>query len=128
MARGINEAGQVVGDARTRRGYNRAFVYSGGVMRDITGKDFSTAYDINNMGQVVGVLNSRPFSYSLATGVTTLLTGLANKTSEAYALAVNDNGLVAGWATGADGKRHGVYWLNGKIYTLPKLTATGSTA
>jgi len=58
-AYGINNSGQVVGVSATN-GYNfgHAFLYSGGVMQDISGDIYSRtqsqASGINNSGQVVG--------------------------------------------------------------------------
>lgn len=52
----INDAGQVVGEARFG-GEDRAFLYSGGVVTDLgvfTGGYSSSAADINNKGQIVG--------------------------------------------------------------------------
>jgi probable HAF family extracellular repeat protein len=72
-AYGINDSGQVVGQAWTSTG-RRAFLYSGGQMRDLgtlDGGRTSVANDINNSGQVVGwstkstaESNAYPFLYS----------------------------------------------------------------
>ena len=54
---GINNAGQVVGEAYSDGGYLHAFLYSGGTMMDIgalPGDTNTTASAINNAGQVAG--------------------------------------------------------------------------
>ena len=68
----INNSGQVVGHAQLPSGETHAFLYSGGMMRDLgtlPGGIQSFAYGINSCGQVVGASNSaaarlRAFLYS----------------------------------------------------------------
>ena len=59
-ATGINDSGQVVGEADTSAGVDQAFLFSNGSMAnlDTLGGNFSEAYGINNNGQVVGWANT----------------------------------------------------------------------
>ena len=55
-AYGINNSGQVVGMAATKRGEEHAFVWQASSgMFDILGQEGSIAFGINNSGQVVGM-------------------------------------------------------------------------
>ena len=70
-AYGINDSDQIVGMSRYNTGsVTHAFLYSGGVMTDLTPTldNFSTAWDINNAGQIAGSTGSgggsRAFLYS----------------------------------------------------------------
>jgi probable HAF family extracellular repeat protein len=56
-AYGINDAGQIVGNAYTASGQNHAFLYSDGNMTDLgtLGGAYSNAYGINDAGQIVGM-------------------------------------------------------------------------
>lgn len=57
QARGVNDAGQVVGYSQTSSGYNHAFLWENGAMQDLgtfPGGIVSMANAINNSGQVAG--------------------------------------------------------------------------
>lgn len=105
-ATGLNDSGQIVGrfyDVTTNN--YRAFVYSDGVMHDIFGPSSpgasyyfnSVAYDINNKGQVVGLLsgNKEPLGVSgyMSSGTTAVGSTRMPKTTPS---AINDAGQMVG--------------------------------
>jgi probable HAF family extracellular repeat protein len=62
-ANGINDSGQVVGNAETPSGDVHAFLYDNGEMKDLgilPGGSRSSASGINDSGQVVGTANAPP--------------------------------------------------------------------
>ena len=103
-ARGINDAGQIVGGSDNASGQFHAYVYAGGSMSDLgtLGGDRSEAFAINNHGTIVGdAQNGDPategfgqaFGYAggAMKALGTLPGGLG---SNAY--AVNNNGTIGG--------------------------------
>lgn len=61
----INDAGWVTGYFTTPEGRNHAFLWDGDAVTDLTpGAGSSFGYDINNVGQVVGVADDRAFLYA----------------------------------------------------------------
>jgi probable HAF family extracellular repeat protein len=97
-AKGINDQGQVVGFMQSNTSpYKRAFLYSGGVTRDLgllPGSRACYANDINNAGQIVGYCDydSHGAAFIYQNGVMTELPG------ETVATAINELGQVVGWA------------------------------
>jgi probable HAF family extracellular repeat protein len=127
-AYGLNNAGQVVGWARTQSG-DRAWIYSGGVMQvlgTLPGPyNFgSYAYGINATGQVVGYSassssGSRAFQWS--SGDWTDLGILTGAPNNSQAFGINDAGQVVGcWN---DGQSHAFLYTPGvgmeNLDTLP---------
>ena len=120
-AQAVNDAGQVVGTARTESGYNHAFSWtqSGGMVDLGTlGRTESRALAVNDSGQVVGVAyncpleggecsSPRAFSWTQAGGIVDLGT-LGGSDSEAVAL--NGHGEVVGYAETSSGHRHAFSW------------------
>lgn len=105
-----------------------AFLYSGGVMRDIgtLGGTNSTAFGINDSGQVAGVSDTiagfagydHAFLYS--NGRMQDLGTLGGDYSTAS--AINDRGQVVGLAVTADGSYHVFLYSNGAMQDLNTLS------
>jgi probable HAF family extracellular repeat protein len=96
---GINERGQVVGDATIAGGQTHAFLWEHGTMRDLgtLGSDWSSAQAVNNQGQVIG--NSMTslndvHGFLWEHGVMTDLGTLGGVAT--YPFALNNKGQVVG--------------------------------
>jgi probable HAF family extracellular repeat protein len=98
---------------------------------DLWGPARSEAIDINDAEVVVGwrdadVFTPRAVKWSAATGVEQLPTisggGLG------YGRAINNNGDVAGYSTGADGSLHATLWKHGQTAPIDLNTAVGCTS
>lgn len=103
---GVNDKGEAVGTAATTMfRLNNAFLYTGGVKKDIGNlggtMPYAVAYDINNRSQVVGSSTSsvgdRGFLYQGGSmvAIDTLLVGTSGW-SVREARAINDYGQIAG--------------------------------
>ncbi len=120
-ARGINNAGQVVGDDNTG-----AFIYDGSVHS--LGSPGSYGYAINNPGQVTGSMsvsdtNSHAYLYD---GTMHDLGTLGGPFSEGY--AINDHGQVVGESTpSANGLIH-AFLYDGTMHDLGTLGGAESFA
>jgi probable HAF family extracellular repeat protein len=137
VAYGINNPGQVVGILNV----NRAFLYENGVMTNLgtlPGDNYSSAEDINDLGQVVGVSaptgvnDGTAFLYSSTTGMMSLGRLLSTDTYS-VALGINNAGQVVGWSgtnpnfysTSGNGVRAFLY-SDGVMQDLNGLIAPGS--
>jgi probable HAF family extracellular repeat protein len=118
-AMAINDAGRTAGMFTTTGGQGHAFVTSGDAlagsslvdMGTLSGGTWSSAYGINNSGEVAGYGNTasgsfRGFTWTQGGGYSELGTfGGANS----YAMAINDSGVAAGSAQTGGG------WMNAFI-------------
>jgi probable HAF family extracellular repeat protein len=135
FARGINDAGEVVGGS----GYS-AFLYSGGKMIDLGSLGGSSAYaeGINSYGQVVGVSDVNNYSHAFLWtpttphGTTGTLTDLGTLGGGGgFAYGINSAGQVVGEASTSSGPSHAFLWTpttpNGTTGTMTDLnTLAGS--
>lgn len=124
---GVNDAGQVVGWAKTNSGDSHAFLWEKGTMKRLGG-DVSSASDINNRGQVVGGRNAALWSNGTLQYLGTL-TDKNNYKYYSYANGINYRGQVVGNTYRDYGFRepyHGFMWVNGTIRDLNSLISTNS--
>lgn len=116
-ARSINNSGIVVGYSCNYNTYaidSKAFIWdSENLLQEIIidGGLKNFAYDINNLGEVVGSSADssgidRPFIWDNTTGVH-YLNALSDEGGKAF--AINDDGWIVGWSM-VDGVEHAVLW------------------
>ena len=120
-ALGVNDLGQVVGNASTAGNESHAFLYDGGTMIDLgtLGGEISTATEINIHSQIVGLsridLNtSDTRAFIWQNGTMTDLNTLIDPSSGwilETATSINDNGQIIGTGT-FNGMPNQVYLLN----------------
>lgn len=134
VAHGINDAGQVVGFARTPNDVAaHATLWNGTTATDLgtLGGPSSTAYDINNVGQVVGYSSLNGVIGSHATlwnGSTSTDLGTIGG-SNSYARSINDSGQVVGYSTTVgDATTHATYWNGTTAFDLGTLGGKNSFA
>jgi len=104
VARGINNSGQVVGESETGSGSTHAFLYSNGTMTDLgtLGGTNSSAYAVNDSGEVVGQAGGRAFLYS---GGTMTDLGFLPVLFPIRATGINNSGQIVGEAATPSGTR-----------------------
>ena len=127
----INNNGQVVGNSDGFGG-THAFLYGNGQMQDLgslSGTAFSTAYGINDSGQVVGYANTGTGSqhaFLYENGQMQDLGTLGGQSSNAF--DINNNGQVVGSAAPSSGSQHAFLYKNGQMQDLGTLGGPGSGA
>jgi len=123
-ARGISDAGDVVGSRIYGVVLHRALLWSDGKVIELGtlgGAEQSEAYDVNSDGMVVGV--STPVdriggAFVWQDGVMTNL-GSVDGESTSVAFALNELGDVAGSSSTRDNGGLPVVWIDGEIMPLP---------
>src|SRR5215471_8140596 len=120
---GINKSGQIVGTSA-----DHAFLWSNGTMTDLgtLGGDVSSAYAINDLGQVVGqaaTANGEMHAFLWANGVMTDL-GVPGETSAAH--GINSQGVIVGVASAKNVRGGAVQWFNGQRQFIGDLGPSGS--
>lgn len=126
LARGINNAGQVVGCAQRADSAWHAFLWEDGSMVDLgtLGNTSSYAEDVNDYGQVVGFSESigsnvdRPFVWGVDSGMQALaIGGIDMRRAE----AINGQGQIAGHLVDGQGHWRACLWDSGLITNLGSL-------
>jgi probable HAF family extracellular repeat protein len=119
LARGLNTAGEVVGQAQTLSGAAHGFLYNDGALTDLgtLGGTNSDARAINELGQVVGAADladgtSHAFLYN-DTMMSDLGTLPGNSSSSAN--AVNDAGQAAGVSYGSNMDQRAFLYSDGAM-------------
>jgi uncharacterized repeat protein (TIGR01451 family) len=115
IASGLNDLGQVVGEATKECLKNRAFVYNGGSLVDLGSIDGGPSYarGINNAGSIVGGTEVSPPTYQCTSPIShafiyqgTTMTDLGipdggNICDASGALAITNGGLIVGMFNGS---------------------------
>ncbi len=128
IARGINAAGQIVGQAEVKAGVWHAFSRVAGVMGDLGTLDpsdneaDSVAYDANAAGQVVGWSDTgfgwaEPFLYT--DGEMRSLGGLGG--GDGAARDIDTAGRVVGYSRDKSGVYHAFLYRDGRMIALERL-------
>jgi probable HAF family extracellular repeat protein len=133
-ARGINNADKVVGGSSTSDESGHAFLYSGGVMRDLgtLGGSQSFASDINSTDKVVGSSNTNDFNqperaFLYSGGVMRDLGTLGGSRSAAN--GINNTDKVVGFSLMSDDAAgHAFLYSGGQMSNLGTLGGSDSNA
>jgi probable HAF family extracellular repeat protein len=129
---GLNELGHVVGDHESCDStYDEAFVWTPEsdlvTLEMPPGTVISSAYDINEAGQIVGefVISGEDLRGFLHDGDTVINLGTMPGGNFSIALAINSAGQVTGyWGNSASGPNHGFLWQDGVMSDLGPLVGT----
>jgi probable HAF family extracellular repeat protein len=124
---GMNDSDQVVGYSRYAGSSDHAFLYSGGVMADLTPTlgCCSSAYRINNAGQIVGYADfpggHHAFLYSGG-----VLTDLGTLASNSEAAGINNAGVIVGYYVVGTNLSHAFLYKDGVMTDLNGMLPAGS--
>ena len=130
----INNVGQIVGFSDTSSGSMQAFLWENNTMTalgTLPGIDWSIAYAINDVGQIVGSINDVCTSSGYCPSHAILwqngtVTDLG--AGDGYgAYAINDLGQVAGWRIENGATLHAFVWQNGTIIDLDPVSGWDSS-
>ncbi|WP_445232625.1 PEP-CTERM sorting domain-containing protein [Duganella rhizosphaerae] len=131
-ARGINNLGQIVGDARNAgNASSHATLWNGASTTDLgtLGGLYSGATAINSNGQISGT--AAWFDYYTVAAVWQPGSGTAQSLASGTlsgALAINNSGQLAGWMAGPSGSPLATTWTGGTATALTTLGGTTSFA
>jgi probable HAF family extracellular repeat protein len=125
---GINASGQVVGDAATASGSGHAFLYSGGVMFDLSLPGTSaTARSINASGQIGGYYYDGSYQgYVDTNGQITDVGNLGALYSATY--AINSSGKACGSSMTSSNNEHAFLWSGGVMTDINPFGGSYSAA
>jgi probable HAF family extracellular repeat protein len=109
----------------------RAFLWQNGVTTNLgtLGGQYSSAYDVNLAGQVVGeseVASHDIHAFLWDNGTMTDLGTLGGRSS--HAIGINDAGQIVGWSTNASGVNRAFLWANGAMMDIGTLGGNSSAA
>jgi probable HAF family extracellular repeat protein len=134
-AHGINDLGQIVGEASTSSGEMHAFLWDHGVMRDLgIAGETSSAHGINNSGEIAGAafaMNVRGSAVLWKAGNRQSLGDLGPSGSGSTAIAINDKEQIVGVSSGFSSNQGVVRafsWQSGAMSDLGTLGGLHSTA
>lgn len=117
MAIDINNSGQVIciSEPSATASSGPSYIWQDGYGATSLGVlagswNYTLAYAINNLGEVVGSSGCQPFIWNSTDGIKALPvpSGLSN----GVATAINDNGLIIGYANDSSYKRHLLLWTS----------------
>jgi probable HAF family extracellular repeat protein len=128
-AYGINEAGDIVGRARTATEATHAFLYSNGLMIDLgtLGGTTSQALEINDVGQIAGWstdANGDRLAFIYQNGTMIALADAGGGFNQAY--GINDAGEIAGNARNAEGESIAALWIGDEVFDLNALVVNAA--
>jgi len=124
VATGINSSGQAVGYLAFKTGVTDAFLYAGGIMKDLgtLGGTAAVANGINNSGQIAGTYSGQANQAFLDTNGSVSSLGGSNSS----ATGINNRGEVVGYYTTSSDYFHAFLYDGTKTSDLGTLGGTDS--